>query len=150
MSFTNYGEILVFERVPNSGTSLNGYSHLSKISESKLLAVGNGGLATYSNGQVGMIKVKDGIDAVASYVVDGHQSYLHNVGTSILSSTNYKMWKPLLDLPGSAATVIDATCLNSRTYLFATTNGLYGTKYSFEMVNDVLPMTKDRALSVYN
>lgn len=151
VNFTNYGEVLVFERIQDS-MALSGYSHLSKISESKLLMVESSGLATYSNGQVGVIKIKDGIDAIASYIVDGRTSYLHNDGTSILSSSNYKMWKPLLDLPSSAArsTMTDATCLNKRTYLFATTDGLYGTKYSFEMVNDVVPMSKDHALSVYD
>ena len=146
--FTNYGAIVVFERIPSSLHSSANFHHLAKATSSKLLMVGNGGLATYSSGSFGMIKIASGIDVVETYISDGAASYLHNSDAAVLSSTNYKIWKSFLTLPTDD--IVDATCLNKRTYLFATPTGLYGTKYSFDLVNDVVPMTKDHALSIYD
>jgi len=139
---------VVFERIPSSLHGGANFHHLAKTTSSKLLMVGNGGLATYSSGSFGMIKVASGIDVVESYISDGAVSYLHNSDAAVLSSANYKIWKPFLTLPTDD--IVDATCLNKQTYLFATRAGLYGTKYSFDLVNDVVPMSKDRALSIYD
>ena len=150
VNFSRYGDDMVFERVASSITSRDPYSHLVPIAADRLIAVGNTGLMLYSAKYSATLKNGDGIGALTSYILDGRTRFMHNMENAILTSTNYKVWKPLLTLPENVKVVNDVECLNKKTYLFATPNGLYGTKYAFTLTNDIQPISKENALSIYN
>ena len=150
VNFSSYGEIPVFGRIQSSTSVNSNYCHLAKVGDSKLLAVGSSGIGVYSDKNFRMVKTKHGIDTIASYAADGYTQYIHNDGETVLTSTNYKIWKPLLSLPSQAGQVRDIVCLNDKTYLFGAAGGLYGTQYSFDIVDDTSPMSKDSALGIYN
>lgn len=147
VSFKSYGDDIVFEKIPTSTTS---NKHLVPVSENRLLAVGDTGIISYASKTTAKLKTSGQIDALDKFVLNGQTAYIHNLENSILTSTNHKIWKPLLTLPTAVNGLNDIACLNKRTYLFATPNGLYGTKYSFTLTNDILPISKDSALSIYN
>jgi len=88
-------------------------------------------------------------DSIEKYYFNGDPSYIHNDGSDILTSLNYKIWRPLLSLPD---TVIpnDIACVNKKTYLFSTNDGLYGTKYKYSIANDVKPISRETVLEIYN
>lgn len=150
VNFSKYGDDMVFERVASSITSHKPYSHLVPVAADRLIAVGNTGLMLYSAKSSATLKSTDGIGALTSYILDSRTRFMHNMENAILTSTNYKVWKPLLTLPENVKVVNDVECLNKKTYLFATPNGLYGTKYAFTLTNDILPISKENALSIYN
>lgn len=150
VSFTGYGDEVVFQRVVGSQTTLAPYSHLVATGAQRAIMLGGPGIRTYSSGQTSTLKdVGDkSVGALNCYDLEGELVFAHNLDQTILTSQNYKIWKPLLTLPINA--VNDIQCLNKRTYLFATPTGLYGTRYSYVLSNDITQITKDRALEMYN
>lgn len=99
----------------------------------------------------------EGIDCMFQYSNDGKAVYMYASGDSMLSSANYKMWKPVLEwkaLNDGRETGITRSNglykLDDRTYFLAATNGLFMTKQQYETVHDVGEFTKDDALGVYN
>lgn len=150
VSFTRYGDEVVFQSVVGSQTTSAPYSHLVATGAQRAIVLGGTGIQTYSNGQTSTLKdVGDkSVGALNCYDLEGKLVFAHNLDQTILTSQNYKIWKPLLTL--SSNEVNDIQCLNKRTYLFATPNGLYGTRYSYVLSNDIVQITKDQALEMYN
>lgn len=111
----------------------------------------------YEGECVQLREVDAGINAIRMYVYDGKERYLYASGQNMLSSGNYKLWKPVLSWSKTSAGAatgiasINGVCrINDSTYFAAADNGTYMTKYDYDMVQDTKAFTKDEALSVYD
>jgi len=111
----------------------------------------------YEGECVWLREVTSGIDDIRMYTYDGKERYIYTSGQNMLSSANYKLWKPVLSWQRTAsgqqtgiASINSIYRMNDRTYFAGANNGTYMTKYDYDMIQDTKSFTKDQALSVYD
>lgn len=154
------GQIIVFNGYRNSqafsqisSSQFDGdncYKSLIKTDDGVILAASNKGMFSIKNLDVQLMNQFENIGVVCKHKIENSTVYFYNKDSTILSSENYKIWKPLLELSSGTSKVFDILPFNKRKYLFATDIGLQGTDHKFSLVNDVRPMTKQLVLGLYD
>lgn len=148
IEFTSYGDEIIFHAVDGSHTTEHVYSHITPVDGRRALVVGKNGICMYSSKNCSSLK-SSYVESIEKHYLDGNPAYIHNDGSDILTSLNYKIWRPLLSLPDMVIPN-DIAFINKKTYLFSTNDGLYGTKYKYIIVNDVKPISRETVLEIYN
>lgn len=149
--FNGYRNSQAFSQISSSQfDGDNYYKSLIKTDDGVVLAASNKGMFLIKNLDVQLINQFENIGVVCKHKIENSTVYFYNQDSTILSSENYKIWRPLVELSSGTSKVFDILPFNRRKYLFATDIGLQGTDHKFSLVNDVKPMTKQRVLGLYD
>ena len=150
-SFNGYSMITCFMRV--EGTDGYNISGIINGINSNLVLNTNNGICMYSeNGE--FIQGKTLLaSSIGRWMPDGRKYiYICASGSQLYFSENCRIWKPLFTVKCNGTTVNDirSICiLDSKTYCFGSSTGLYCTKYQFDIVKDVKAFTQTEALELY-
>lgn len=88
--------------------------------------------------------------SLVSYDIGDGPTLMYVERKTLKRSQNGKMWKPFFNLPSGFEIVNSITPVDSKTYLFGTNNGMYYTKYEYDMVSDISVFTRSDANQLYD
>lgn len=159
--FTGYGNIDVFEIVPNSLKVVNDNNDRftkmcvlsSEVGGSRVLLAAEDGIHTYDadTGLLGILKsTLSAVNELRHMDVGDASGYVYTIDNRVLSSSNARIWKKIFDLPDGVNKITDVVHWSPTQYLFGTHSGLYSTEYKYNMVDDIHSFTKSNALCMYN
>ena len=150
VTFTGFGVVESFEYEPTTG-GCNCYSMLRDDSYSSLLIASDQYLFNDNESQINILRSISGT-AIAKAQFDPNLRYVlaHTLDGNVLSSNNGKLWKKTFNINGNNYIINHILPYDSKTYIFSTTDGLYYTKYQYDMVQDVKAFSQDDALDMYD
>lgn len=151
LTFEKYAQSTGYQRVYGS----NGQSYYNIVDvdmgspiETKLI---NGSIYINTFDENDLFFVKQlSSRAFTEYDFQEGKKYILQSGKNVLTSDNYKTWNSLLSLTVDIDHSNSIYPMDKNTYFFATDNGLYFTKYTYDIKHDIKSFTQEEALDLYD